>query len=168
MSFTPGKDPAPEYRLVTLFEWHKKFNLEAAIGDDYVMLQAFILRVNYYFRRLLASRGFLSLDALIGMGTQSFAEVTDFTLPSFVKETSPLPQTGIAEYVYSSKSFISLKGKSLHSKRNHISQFVSSYKYAFETYNPPTAQALCSFRLMERAKACLAAERRGRRRRRIL
>jgi hypothetical protein len=127
-----------EYCLVTLFEWHKKFNLEAAIGDDYVCLRLYFKGKLYYFPPLTTSKQRFSelLDALIGMGAQSFAEVTDFTLPEFCKRNFTItPNRDMAEYVYSSKSFISLEGKSLHSKRNHISQFVSSYKYAFETYN---------------------------------
>ncbi len=48
------------------------------------------------------------------------------------------------DYVYPSKQLISLAGKKLHAKRNHINFFVENYDYTYEEVTPETAVKECA------------------------
>ncbi len=48
------------------------------------------------------------------------------------------------DYVYPSKQLISLAGKKLHAKRNHINYFVENYNYTYEEVTPETAVTECA------------------------
>lgn len=45
-----------------------------------------------------------------------------------------------SDYLYTSESLITLKGKKLHNKRNHINKFKSKYEYSFEELNDDNLQ----------------------------
>jgi ribosomal protein S18 acetylase RimI-like enzyme len=127
-----------EYSLVTLLEWHKNLNLEAAVGEDYICFRLIFKGRQLYFPPVAANKARYeeALDELIAEGAKIFAEVTDATLPSFCKRNFRIePDRDMAEYIYSSKSFRELSGKALHSKRNHIAQFQNAYRYQFAEYN---------------------------------
>ncbi len=48
------------------------------------------------------------------------------------------------DYVYTSEQLISLAGKKLHAKRNHINYFVENYNYTYEDVSPETAVNECA------------------------
>lgn len=135
--YAKQKTLGTEYSAVTLYGWHKNYNLEAAIGDDYVCFRLFYKGKLLYFPPIAQNKARLSelLDELIDMGANEFAEINDYTLTEFCRRNFGIePDRDMAEYVYLSKSFISLAGKALHPKRNHISQFTNAYKYEFLDY----------------------------------
>lgn len=135
--YSKQKTYGTEYCLVTLFEWHKDYNLEAAIGDDYICFRLNFKGQLLYFPPLTYSRARFSelLDKLISFGVTKFAEVTDATLPEFCRRNFKIDNDrDMAEYIYLSDSLITLSGKALHSKRNHVTKFLSLYKYEFLQY----------------------------------
>lgn len=126
-----------EYSMVTLFHWLKDFNVEVAVGDDYVCYRLYMDGKLLYFPPLAPNRKRCSqlLDKLIDMGAKHFAEVTDATLAEFCKRNFNIkPNRDMAEYVYTADSLINLSGKPLHSKRNHIAQFKKNFQYSFVDY----------------------------------
>lgn len=136
--YAKQKTLGTEYSLVTLLEWHKNLNLEAAVGEDYICFRLMYEGRLFYFPPIAANKARYEelLDELITYGARDFAEVTDVTLPSFCKRNFGIePDRDMAEYIYSSKSFRELAGKALHGKRNHIAQFQNAYRYRFEKYD---------------------------------
>jgi len=135
--YAKQKTLGTEYSLVTLFQWHIDYNVEAAIGEDYICFRLFFHGKLLYFPPLTCcKRRFCELlDELIAAGATDFAEITDASLPEFCRRNYNIePDRDMAEYVYLAKSFIHLPGKALHAKRNHIAQFQNAYRYLFAGY----------------------------------
>lgn len=136
--YAKQKTLGTEYSLVTMYLWHHDYDVETVVGKDYMCIRLFYKGKLYYFPPITTNKKRFQelLDALIDMGAKDFAEITDKTLPEFCKRNFSIePNRDMAEYVYSSKSFINLPGKALHAKRNHIAKFENAYAYRFESYH---------------------------------
>lgn len=138
-----------EFVFSTLFLWQPSCNTAYTIEDDILLIRLtcgsgkydeFILppmtrneTLDYRRPLNLAIRSFEASGKplLIRSITERFREKMEQAMPGkFIFEREPSND----EYIYQSQSLITLSGKKLHAKRNHINQFRSLYAFEYEPY----------------------------------
>jgi len=125
--------PTFEYNFATVFLWQQPYDLQFAIEDDMLYVSSFEGEKSFL---LPCGHGDFktAVDKLIdyantrGFGA-NFYSVTE-SQKEFLEKEYPgqflfYDDRETADYIYKSESLISLKGKKLASKRNHINRFLS-------------------------------------------
>lgn len=131
-----------EYSFGTLYLWRKYCKIEFAFIDGCLIIKKTDKEKGTYFMQPL---GYIkeqlpgiikklieykTINSLVG---PLFADLEE----NFVQELKNILGENIKlkedennyDYIYESDRLISLSGKTLHAKRNHYSQFISSYNY---------------------------------------
>lgn len=125
-----------------IFSWKKIFNTSFAIIDDFLVIKFnkdgsdpyYLMPIGNGDKREIIS--FLieyskqnSQEFRFASITQDMQDEIEAVLPNtfeFVEDRD------YCDYIYKVENLISLSGKKLHAKRNHINKFKSSYTYQYE------------------------------------
>ena len=113
---------------------HTMYILLRYAGQDF-MLPPFLKDCEYNFSRPLKETEEYMMDVF---GTFLIKGVTDEQKAQIEKDCpgkySFLPDRVNFEYVYLAEDLISLKGKKLHAKRNHINKLLKDHTYEYKKY----------------------------------
>lgn len=146
VKFNKYREKAPsnasESAFTTLFIWNGYYNLECCENDEFFFLRFNIKnRVPSYFfpigsgdlRKAInelseyaASKGEKLCFRLVSK------ENKDTLLKLFDNRFSVDESRDSFDYIYLTEKMISLSGKKLHSKRNHLNFFFDNYKFAYK------------------------------------
>jgi hypothetical protein len=130
-----------EYTFITLYMWRKASNISYCIYKNALILKKNFAGFGSFFMQPLGyKKDDLSeiIEVLIEYKNTTHMEYLFRNIEApFVNELKSLPIDkfiyGIEEnnfdYIYESENLISLPGRKLSSKRNHISRFLRSYNY---------------------------------------
>lgn len=145
-----------EYCFTNLFIWDGVYNSRIARHKDFLL---FISGEGENARYLYpAGRGdkkeaieLLKKDALergvkmilIGLSQEAAGELESL----YPGEFSIRPYRNSFDYIYEKERLISLSGKKLQSKRNHINFFKNSYNWNFQEFSPDKAEEVKAFNL---------------------
>ncbi|MDD6307958.1 MAG: phosphatidylglycerol lysyltransferase domain-containing protein [Clostridia bacterium] len=134
-----------EASFATPYIWASSFRTQIYIGHDFVCLSCQDKNEPPYF---LMPVGPGDRTACIQMLYEKCkADGVPFVLKYLRKEDIPLVEAAIpvplsvsaprdvADYIYETASLISLSGKKLHAKRNHVNAFKAAYSYTTEEMN---------------------------------
>lgn len=130
-----------EYSFSNLYMWRTQYNAKYAIVDDCAVIM-------YENSNFMVPCGdgdsFKALDAV-----REYADAKNIPL-QFVTVTPQMLELlnrwsgdrftaryerDYSDYLYTSESLITLAGKKLHNKRNHLNKFRSKYSFTFEVLN---------------------------------
>lgn len=136
-----GKTENSTLNFTTLFIWSANGKIKYDIVDDCLVLFFFGRQgvVCTYpkgtgNRRTVSEKLFAYMKEtsakarFIAMTASEAAECKQI----FGEKTEVRPDPNNADYVYESESLISLKGKKLHQKRNHLNAFMNAYDFQYE------------------------------------
>lgn len=152
--YKPAGAIASEAAFTTMFIWNDYYNLKVAEDDGFFFFQFNIKnRIPSYYFPLGSGDVDLALDALkeytrANGHIMAFRLITEDQLEklksyggaSFVYNE----ERDCEDYVYPSEQLISLAGKRLHAKRNHINYFLENYDYTYEAVTPEVAKEECA------------------------
>lgn len=150
---------ASEGVFATMFIWDKYYNLEVAENGEF-----FFIRFNikgkgsaYFFP---IGKGDLE-KAVEQLWEYSGAkgeklrfllvsrENTDKLIKMYPDKFSAEPDRSCFDYVYLTERMISLSGKKLHSKRNHLNYFFENYNYEYTEVTEPLLLEKCAKKAYE-------------------
>ncbi|MEA4969486.1 MAG: phosphatidylglycerol lysyltransferase domain-containing protein [Candidatus Pelethousia sp.] len=134
-----------EYTFTSLLMWCKEDRIRIAEQEDILyilyifpqldpfMLAPLALREEDYPKAIATASAYLT-----GIGARpAFRGITEKYKPYFERAGFTLTaDRGNFDYVYNMEDLLTLKGKRLHGKRNHINQFLSRYTYKYVTITP--------------------------------
>lgn len=123
----PSGRPSLEYNFTTIFLWQELYENEFAIENEMLFIRSGKERKSYLF-----PCGFGDIDAAIDKLTDvplNFHSLNKKQV-EYLKKRYPdrfkfKENRDMQDYVYSAESLMSLTGKKLSSKRNHINRFIS-------------------------------------------
>ena len=138
-----------EANFTNMFMWHKSYHIQYAVEDGFLVLQA-----NHPSSGLLHQFPFGSgdvrpvLDKLRRQyqGTGYSIRPLSVEQMKFLQEAYPgqYEYTHLRDaddYIYSVEKLMTLRGKKLHSKRNHFNFFKEHYPFTYHKITPETQQA---------------------------
>ena len=129
----------------SLYIWRKAYDMRYAIIEDCLVLWSkdgenpaglrFPVGNGY---RLGAARKACDYMVSVGEKPQFYGVTADVV--DFIKKNSDeyeiLDMSIYSDYVYETEKMISLSGKKLHSKKNHLNKFKKTYKYEYVNITP--------------------------------
>jgi len=136
-----GKTENSTLNFTTLFIWAASGNIKYDIVDDCLVLFFYgrrgvsctypkgngdkkaVSETLYAYMKETSSKA-----RFILMSEEEAAECKEI----FGKKVDVRPDPDNADYVYESESLITLKGKKLHQKRNHLNAFLNAYDFQYE------------------------------------
>ena len=156
---TLDKTNASEGAFVTMFIWNRYYNLEIAENGEYLFLRFNIKNKapSYFFP---IGHGNLSkaIEEL-SLYSSSKGEQLAFRLVSgeHAEKLKQIDEKRFTftedrdcfDYVYLSEKMISLSGKKLHSKRNHLNYFFENYPYEYVEITEPSLLNECAQKAYE-------------------
>lgn len=152
--YRPEDGVASEASFTTLFIWNDYYNAKVAEDGEFFYYQ-FNVRdriPSYYFPQGKGDPN-IALDRLKEYCRENghimaFRLVTEEQLEKLMAYDGAKfiynEERDCEDYVYPSAQLISLAGKKLHAKRNHINYFIENYNYSYEEVTPETAVRECA------------------------
>ena len=148
------KTNASEGAFVTMFIWNSYYNLEIAENGEFLFLRFNIKnkKPSYFFPigsgNLKKAIDELSLYASSKGEKLAFRLVTGENAEK-LKEMSDkcfdfIEDRDCFDYMYLTEKMISLSGKKLHSKRNHLNYFLDNYDFEYIPVTEPTLLNECA------------------------
>ena len=145
---------ASEAVFATMFIWNDYYNLKVAEDGEFFYFQFNVKnRIPSYYFPIGGGDPNAALDALKEY-TRANAHVMAFRLVTEEQLEKLRAYSGAEflaneerdceDYIYPSAQLISLSGKKLHAKRNHINYFLENYEYTYETVTPEVAKNECA------------------------
>lgn len=145
---------ASEGAFATLFIWNDFYNLKVAEYGGFLYFQFNVKnRIPSYYFPIGSGDVNAALDVLkeytrANNHVMAFRLVTEEQLEKLNNypkaEFVSNEERDCEDYVYPSEQLISLSGKKLHAKRNHINFFLENYDYTYEAVTPETAINECA------------------------
>lgn len=142
-----------EMAFGSLYIWRKAYDMRYAVIDDCLVLWSKDGENPAGLRfpvgdgdKLSAARKACDYMEQVGEKPQFYgvtADVVDFITENS-KEYEISDMSMYADYVYESKSLISLSGKKLHSKKNHLNKFKKTYNYEYMPIKPSDCENIIS------------------------
>lgn len=145
---------ASEAVFTTIYIWNDDYNLKVADDGEFFYFQFNVKdRIPSYYFPVGNGDANRALDALKEYA-EAHGHILAFRLVT-EEQLALLRAYGGAEflaneerdcedYVYPSAQLISLSGKKLHAKRNHINYFLENYDYTYERVTPEVAVNECA------------------------
>jgi hypothetical protein len=139
--FDKYKDKSSGYSessFVTLYLWDKYYNLHFAVDGDNLFVRFTIDGKNQYLFPLGEGdkKEAVSLIEKEESGDIVFRFVTDkqkdFLEKNFSNRLYVTEKEDLNDYVYETERLISLSGKKLHGKKNHVNYFEKTFDYEYE------------------------------------
>ncbi len=151
--FKPLQPECSEFTFTNLIMWGQDGKIKWAQQDDvlYIRLQFGAQHAPFFFPPIPKDMSMdyrKAIDAaannLIGLGeTPKFRSVNGAFVPLFQRYAPDYrltPDRNTFDYVYRAESLITLRGKKLHAKRNHINQFRASFSHEYRPLTPDMAE----------------------------
>lgn len=143
--YTPEKSVAAHFSFTNMYIWQESYNIEYAVESDCLCIKSRHSGKNSYFvlpcghgDRKAATDKIIEYAASMGQKCV-FAQLSnddcDFLKENYGERFSFLEDRNNWEYVYETESLISLSGKKLHGKRNHLNVFLKDYDWKYEKIN---------------------------------
>ena len=138
--FSQEQNMGCEMCFSSLYIWRKAFDMRYAIIDDCLVLWSKDGDNPAGLRfpvgngdRILAAKKACDYMISVGEKPQFYGVTTDVI--EFIKANTDEYEFGdmskYSDYVYETEKMISLSGKKLHSKKNHLNRFKKTYKYEY-------------------------------------
>ena len=151
--FLNNQHEISDFTFTNLFMWRKSYNIKYFIINDYLCIFAqYNNHDPFVFFPLAKSKDNDQLvlvieelieyfkqngnELIIKSLTPNMVDILNKKMPNRFEFT---PNRSTYDYVYKCSDLISLEGKKLHAKRNHINRFVENNKY---TYYPLTLELI--------------------------
>ncbi|MCH5188818.1 MAG: DUF2156 domain-containing protein, partial [Oscillospiraceae bacterium] len=145
---------ASEAVFATMFIWNDYYNLKVAEDSEFFYFQFNVKnRIPSYYFPIGSGDCNAALDVLkeytrANGHVMAFRLVTEEQLEKLRAysgaEFLANEERDCEDYIYPSAQLISLAGKKLHAKRNHINYFLENYEYTYETVTPEVAKNECA------------------------
>ncbi len=138
-----------ENSFATLYMWDKYYNLYIAEDAGCLILRFTIDGKNQYMFPMGEGdvKRAVSLIEAEEEGDVDFRFVTeeqkDFLEKNYCGRAEFKLRDDLCDYVYETERLMSLSGKKLHSKKNHVNYFEKTFNYEYEAVSPETAAAEC-------------------------
>lgn len=150
---------ASEGVFATMFIWNKYYNLELAENGEFLFIRFNIRgKEPSYFFPIGKGNLIRAVDELAEYSSKRGERIC-FRLVSAenaeklkkinVKKFSFTQDRGCFDYVYLTEKMISLSGRKLHSKRNHLNYFFDNYDYEYRKVTEPTLLEECAQKAQE-------------------
>ncbi len=142
-----------EYSFTNLYIWRKAFHVQYTILDDgTLILMKRDDKGNYYFMQPIGYKP-ENLNNVINI-LMDYAKENDMAYlfrdseEDFIEELKKIDNLKFIieedrdnfDYIYESQKLISLSGKKLHSKKNHINSFIRNYDYVIKPIDKNNAE----------------------------
>ena len=145
---------ASESSFTTLFIWNDYYNAKVADDGEFLYYQFNVKdRIPSYYFPIGSGDPNIALDRLKEY-TEANGHIMAFRLVTENQLEMLLAYQGTQfiyneerdceDYVYHTEQMISLAGKKLHAKRNHINYFIENYEYTYEEVTPEVAVNECA------------------------
>lgn len=127
-----------ENSFVTLYLWDKYYNLHLCEEDGFLFIRFTIDGKNQYLFPMGEGDCKKAFDKLLDEEEKlALRFVTDWQ-KDFIEKNYPnefdfVLREDLCDYVYETDRMISLSGKKLHGKKNHVNFFEKTYNYTYET-----------------------------------
>lgn len=143
--YTAGCRMGSDTSFVTPYAWANSFHTNLYIEDDAICMRGQSRTGEYYY--MLPTKAPGAERMLRKLYDYCHDTGLPFTLRWLQKEELPLLEKvfpgklsftevrDAAEYVYETESLITLSGKKLHAKRNHVNAFRTAYQYEIRPIN---------------------------------
>jgi len=131
-----------ECSFANMFIWQPDYNIEYTIEDGFLCLRGkYKDKPRYYLLPVGDGDKKGTIEKIINLAhsdgekcvfrqlQKESAKYLEKTFPGMFKITK---NRSAAEYIYKTESLITLKGRKLHSKRNHLNKFLKQYPYKYE------------------------------------
>lgn len=135
--------------------WQESYHIEYTISDDMLVFKGRHHRQNPYYLFPMGSADPLpALKNIIAYANDNgykcvFANLTnneaDFIEKNFSGRFTFEEHRHSEDYVYEISKLISLSGKKLHSKKNHLNKFLKTYNYVYSDINPENIETARNF-----------------------
>ncbi|MGN1098518.1 MAG: DUF2156 domain-containing protein [Clostridia bacterium] len=145
---------ASEASFATLFIWNDYYNAKVADDGEFFYFQFNVKdRIPSYYFPVGGGDVNKALDRLkeytrANGHIMAFRLVNESQLEKLMNyggtEFVYNEERDCEDYMYQSEKLISLAGKKLHAKRNHINYFVENYNYSYEEVTPEVAVNECA------------------------
>lgn len=125
--FAAGGCPSLEYNFTTLFLWQEEYNMEFAVWEDVLFIRSGKKDKSYLFPcgkdRIDEALDILLKEPVCFYSlSEKQAAYLDERYPGRFEFSE---RRDMEDYIYTAESLMTLKGKKLSSKRNHINRFLS-------------------------------------------
>jgi len=128
-----------EFSFTSFYIWRKAYHIQYTILDDTLIIMKRDDKGNYYFMQPIGHKeenlNYILNKCIDYMKENNMVYLFKDAEEPFIKKLNEIyPRRFIIEedrdnfdYIYESKNLISLSGKKLHSKKNHINSFIRNY-----------------------------------------
>ena len=154
---------ASEGAFATMFIWNKYYNIELAENGSFLFIKFNIKGKKPSFFFPIGKGNLQNAVQELRNYCESIGEKLCFRLVSEenaerlkdlkVFNFSYVPVRDTFDYVYLTEKMISLSGKKLHSKRNHLNYFLENYDYEYIKVKEPALLNECAQKAYEWVKA---------------
>lgn len=138
-------DVSSDYSFANLYAWAEYFTIELAFEEDVLWIRQTTPHTVYWAPRGRVTGEYLSArnDDVRG---KTFCRVPP-TLARAMAEAGADVESARDDfdYVYGVRDLIELRGNRYHKKKNHVSQFVKLYDYAYEALTPSAIDKTLAF-----------------------
>lgn len=138
-----------ENSFVTLYLWDKYYNLHFAEEDGCLFVRFTIDGKNQYMFPMGPGDKIKALKLIENEeeGNAVFRFVTDeqkdFFEKNYADRVEITEKDELNDYVYETERLMTLSGKKLHGKKNHVNYFEKTFDYIYEAVSPETAVNEC-------------------------
>lgn len=156
--FDRYKDTSSRYSensFVTLYLWDKYYNLCLAESEGCLIIRFTIDGKNQYMFPMGKGDVKKAISLIEDEEKESvvFRFVTE-EQKAFLEKNYPdraefKLRDDLSDYVYETERLMTLSGKKLHSKKNHVNYFEKTFDYEYEAVSPETAVKECKPLLLE-------------------
>ncbi len=139
--YTPDISRAAHYSFTNLYIWQESYNIEYAVYEDTLCVASKHSGKSSYYVLPCGTNRKKATDKIIehahALGhkcvfAQLSGEECEFLKENYGESFSFIEDRNNWEYVYETQALISLAGKKLHTKRNHLNVFLKDYDWKYE------------------------------------
>ena len=139
----PIISPNSKYSFAQGFMWQEAYDTRICIRDNYMLFTAKPQEEAFFVSPVLRTPESIvpAINEMLEIGGDDFSmhyvcpEIINAINEHFPDMFTFELNRGDSEYVYTAESLMTLSGKKLHQKRNHVNAFCKNYQYEFFPYD---------------------------------
>ena len=139
----PVTSPNSKFSFAQGFMWQEQYGTEICLRDNYLLFRARPDGSPCFVSPILRSDADIvpAMEEMLALCPDFCMRYVCPEIKVAIEKYFPgrflfIPDRDNSEYVYSTQSLITLAGKKLHQKRNHINAFERQHEYGFVPYEP--------------------------------
>ena len=133
-----------EFSFTSIYIWRKAYHIQYTILDDTLIIMKRDDKGNYYFMQPIGYKeknlNYVLSECIDYMKENDMLYLFKDAEEPFIKKLNEIYHNRFIieedrdnfDYIYESKSLISLSGRKLHSKKNHVNSFIRNYDFTLK------------------------------------